>query len=102
MFFVERVGPHSMLLVEEQAVLTVKNAGARGPTNEISDRIATDRGERERRCQGVYVEISLGGKEARGDEQRISREKNANQQARFREDDGCNTKQPRPLDEGRK
>src|ERR1700741_4582161 len=88
-----------MLLVEEEAVFPIENAGARGPTNEISDRVSTNRGEGQRWNERVYVEESLGSEETGRDEQRIAGQEDSDQQPRFGENDRSDAENSRPLDQ---
>ena len=91
-----------MLLVEEEAAFTPEDTGAGGATDEISNRIPANRCNRQRRRQRQDVEISLCREQTCRHQQRIAREKHADQQARLRKNDCCQSEQSRPLHEIRK
>ena len=61
-----------MLLVEEEAVLSIEDAGASGTTDEIPNRITADGRRREERSERVHVEISSRGQQSSRNEERVA------------------------------
>src|SRR5205085_6490509 len=93
------MGADSMLFVEEDAVVSPKDTGAGGATDEIPERIPADCRDRQGWRERVDIEISLGGEESGGDEQRVAGKKHADQQSGFGEDDCRQPEQTSPLHE---
>jgi hypothetical protein len=63
------MGANSMLFVEEEAVFPIEDPWTRGAADEITERIAQDRRQRENWSQLIYIQISASGEQAGGNKQ---------------------------------
>src|SRR5687767_10132891 len=101
MLLVELVGSVQVLLVEEQRVFAGEYAWPRRAPDRVSDRVSHDGSNRAESAQVVDVEKPLGTEEAGRHEQRITREKEPDQQTGLGEDDRSDADVAAPLDQRR-
>src|SRR6185503_5904449 len=98
---VELSGADQMLLVEEQRIFSRKQVWTGRAADRVAGGVAKNRRDREQQPEPPHVERARGrGQQSRGDQQRIARQKESDQQTRFREDDRGESDVSAPRDEG--
>lgn len=85
--FIELVGALEMALVEEKRVFATIESGTCGATNPIADLVADDGAKHNWQQNPFQGNDARGRKNARGNQQGITREKKANKEAGFHEND---------------
>ena len=92
--------PVHVFATEEPAVGAVEQGRAELPADRVADLVTGDRGDRDRHQQDPDVgQRPVGGEQARGEEQRVAGQEEADQQARLDEDDREDAERAEGLDQ---
>jgi hypothetical protein len=98
--FVEIVCARHVRFLEEARIFALEDCRPGGAADPVSRLIARGRRGVEERAKQPHVQVSFCCKEAGGEQQRVARQKYADQQPGFGKDDDRAADVPRPRHEG--
>jgi hypothetical protein len=100
MLLVEGVRALQVALVEPDRVFALEHLRADPSAERVADAVADDGGDGAQDAQRPDVEQALRGQEAGGEEQAVTRQEEAKEQARFGKHDERDADEAGPLDQG--